>query len=106
VAAQGQDAGLTAAGVRVRSLRRAEEVLRANGIGGERADARGLLVPAADAMKVALEAERAAVFGGDGGRGGGGRHGVTVTEESLRGKTSLHERSGTTRRGAPAQATE
>jgi Glyoxalase-like domain len=42
-------------GVRVRSLRRAEEVLRANGVAGVRADARGLLVPAAEAMNVALE---------------------------------------------------
>ena len=42
-------------GVRVRSLRRAEEVLRANGVSGVRADERGLLVPAAEAMNVALE---------------------------------------------------
>jgi hypothetical protein len=42
-------------GVRVRSLRRAEEVLRANGVAGVRADARGLLIPAAEAMNVALE---------------------------------------------------
>jgi hypothetical protein len=41
--------------VRVRSLRQAEAVLRANGIGGVRADARGLLVPAAEAMNIALE---------------------------------------------------
>jgi catechol 2,3-dioxygenase-like lactoylglutathione lyase family enzyme len=42
-------------GVRVRSLRRAEEVLRANGVPVLRAAGRGLLVPAAEAMNVALE---------------------------------------------------
>jgi len=39
----------------VRSLGRAAEVLRANGVAGVRADARGLLVPPAAAMNVALE---------------------------------------------------
>ncbi len=42
-------------GVRVRSLRRAEEVLRANGVSGLRAEERALLVPAVEAMNVALE---------------------------------------------------
>ncbi len=42
-------------GVRVRSLNRAEEVLRANGVSGVRADGRRLVVPAAEATNVALE---------------------------------------------------